>query len=142
MTITGPTKAQMKPFSALNQQLHSHATLRMQIISSFYFFLLICKCYCLSHCSCPRSAAALGYRHTGCLQLSHVRTADPSASGRRSAASRTAIGGGISSRRPRGDNLFSISLTVDRRADIINILHPVTNNYQLSLTDRRDCIVL
>jgi len=35
-----------------------------------------------------------------------VRTTDPSADGRRSAASRTAIGGGISSRRPRGDNLF------------------------------------
>ena len=35
-----------------------------------------------------------------------VRTADPSADGRRSAASRTAIGGGggMSSRRPRGDN--------------------------------------
>ena len=30
----------------------------------------------------------------GYLQLSHVRTADPSADGRRSAASRTAIGGG------------------------------------------------
>ena len=44
---------------------------------------------CLSH-----GAAALGYRHAGCLQLSHVRTADPSVDGRRSAASRTAIGGG------------------------------------------------
>jgi len=43
--------------------------------------------------SCPRSAAALGYRHAGCLQLSRVRTAYPSADGRRSAASRTAIGG-------------------------------------------------
>jgi len=32
-----------------------------------------------------------------------VRTADPSADGFRSAASRTAIGGGISSRRPWGD---------------------------------------
>ena len=41
-----------------------------------------------------RSAAALGYRHAGCLQLSRVRTANPSADGRRSAASRTAIGGG------------------------------------------------
>jgi len=54
----------------------------------------------------PRRAAALGYRHAGCLQFSHVRTADPSADGRRSAASQTTIGGGISSRRPRGDNLF------------------------------------
>jgi len=44
--------------------------------------------------SCPRRAAALGYRHAGCLQLSHVWIADPSADGRRSAASRTAIGGG------------------------------------------------
>jgi len=32
--------------------------------------------------SCP------SYRHAGCLQLSHVRTADPTADGRRSAASR------------------------------------------------------
>jgi len=40
----------------------------------------------------PRRAAALGYRHAGCLQLTHVRTADPSADGRRSAASRTAVG--------------------------------------------------
>jgi len=38
----------------------------------------------------PRRAAALGYR-----QLSRVRTADPSADGRRSAASQTAIGGGM-----------------------------------------------
>ena len=44
---------------------------------------------CLSH-----GAAVLGYRHAGCLQLSRVRTADPSADGRRSAASRTAVGGG------------------------------------------------
>jgi len=50
--------------------------------------------------SCHRRAAALGYRHADCLQLSHVRTADPSADGRRSATSRTAIGGGMSSRRP------------------------------------------
>jgi len=58
--------------------------------------------------SLSHSAAALGYRHAGCLQLSHVRTADPSAYGSRSTASRTAIGGGgISSRRPRGDNLLS-----------------------------------
>ena len=50
--------------------------------------------------SCPRRASALSYRHASCLQLIRVRTADPSADGRRSAASRTAIGGGISSRRP------------------------------------------
>ena len=54
-----------------------------------------------SVCPSPRRAAALGYRHdAGCLS-SHVRTADPSADGRRSAVSRTAISGGnISSRRP------------------------------------------
>jgi len=34
--------------------------------------------------SCPRRAAALGCSHAGCLQLSHVLTADPSADGRRS----------------------------------------------------------
>jgi len=44
--------------------------------------------------SCPRRAVALGYMHAGCLQLSHVRTADRSADGRRSPASRTAINGG------------------------------------------------
>jgi len=44
---------------------------------------------CPSVCPCPRRAAALNYRHAGCLQLSHVRTADPD--GRRSAASKTAI---------------------------------------------------
>jgi len=50
-----------------------------------------------------QDAAALGYRHALSLQLSHVRTADPSADGRRSAASRTAVGGeGISSRLPPG----------------------------------------
>ena len=36
-------------------------------------------------------AAAVRYRHACCLQLSHMRTEDPSADGRRSAASRTAI---------------------------------------------------
>ena len=30
-----------------------------------------------SVCPSPRCAAALGYRHAGCLRLSHVRTADP-----------------------------------------------------------------
>jgi len=49
---------------------------------------------CLSVCPSPRRAAALGYKHAGgCLQLSRVRTADWSADGRRSAASRTAVGG-------------------------------------------------
>jgi len=36
-----------------------------------------------------RRATALRYRHAGCLQLRHVRTADLFADGRRSAASRT-----------------------------------------------------
>ena len=53
---------------------------------------------------CPM--AQLPYVRAGCLQLSHVRTADLSVDGRGSAASRTAIGGGISSRHSRGDNLF------------------------------------
>jgi len=53
-------------------------------------------------CSCPRHAAALGYRHAGCLQLSHVQTVNPPADGRTSAASETAISGDISSRRPHG----------------------------------------
>ena len=59
-----------------------------------------------SVCPSPRRTAALGYRRAGCLQLSHVRTADPSADGRRSAASRIAISGRQSSRRPRDDNLL------------------------------------
>ena len=47
---------------------------------------------------CPPVCPSLGYRHAGCLQLAgqatrDVRTADPSADGRRSAASRTAVGG-------------------------------------------------
>jgi len=37
-----------------------------------------------------------------------VRTTNPVADGRGSAASRTAIGGGISCRRPRGDNLLLV----------------------------------
>ena len=57
--------------------------------------------------SCPRRAAALGYRHASCLQLNHVRTAIPSADGRRSAASRIAIDGRhIVSPPPGGDNLL------------------------------------
>jgi len=60
-------------------------------------------------CPSPRRAAALGYRHAGCLQLSHMRTVDPSADGRRSAASWTAIGGDISSHRSWGDNLLLLN---------------------------------
>jgi len=47
-----------------------------------------------SVCLSPGRAVALGYWHASCLQPSQVRTADPSADGRRSAASRTAISGG------------------------------------------------
>jgi len=48
----------------------------------------VIKSYCdLSVCPSPMHAAAIGYRHTGCLQLSHMWTADPSADGRRSAMS-------------------------------------------------------
>ena len=49
----------------------------------------VCLSVSLSH-----SAAALGYRHAGCLQLSDVPTADRSTDGRRSAASRTATAWG------------------------------------------------
>ena len=71
-------------------------------------------------CKSSVATAVLGYRHAGCLQLSHVWIADPSANGRRSAASRTAIGGGgISSHRPRGDNLrlfdFNTRLQASRK---------------------------
>jgi len=62
--------------------------------------------------------SCLGYRHAGCLQLSHrrplrdVRTADPSADGRRSAAIFAAVelpsAGGISSRRPGAIRCHSI----------------------------------
>ena len=41
----------------------------------------------------PRRVATLAYKHIDCLQLNNVRTADLSADRRRSAASRTAIGG-------------------------------------------------
>ena len=69
----------------------------------------ICLSVSLSH-----GAAAICYRHAGCLQISHVRTANPSADECRSAASQTAIGGGISSRRPRGDNLFRKLITIQK----------------------------
>ena len=60
--------------------------------------------------SSPRRAAALGYRHVGCLQLSRVRTANPSADGRRSAASRTAIGVGHIVSLPPGRCLVRLEL--------------------------------
>jgi len=60
---------------------------------------------CLSH-----GAAALGYRHAGCLQLSHRRP--PEICGRRTRL-RTDVDPplvelAISSRRPRGDNLLGL----------------------------------
>ena len=47
-----------------------------------------------SVCPSPRHTATLGYRRAGCLQLSHVQTADPKVGGCRSTVSQTAIGGG------------------------------------------------
>jgi len=59
--------------------------------------------------NCRRRSATLGYRHSGCLQLSHVRTADPSADGRRSAASRTAFGGAYRLAAPGAITFFSLA---------------------------------
>ena len=55
-----------------------------------------------SVCPSPRRAAALGCRHAGCLQLSHMWIVDPSTDRRRSITCQTAIGGSISSHRPPG----------------------------------------
>ena len=61
----------------------------------------------------PSVCPSLGYRHAGCLQLAgHQRCVD-----RVSAASRTAIGGGISSRRPRGDTTLPLSVCLHRPTD-------------------------
>ena len=71
-----------------------------------------------SVCPSPRRAAALGYRHAGCLHLSHVWTADPSADGRRSAASRTAVDGGHIVSSPPGRQLvFRVILFVCPETD-------------------------
>jgi len=83
---------------------------------------------------CPRRATAPGYRHAGCLQLSHVRTADPSADGRRSAASRTAIGGGISSRRPGAMTCWLTPMARSRRrsyrsGQAVSTPSPCTSSY-------------
>ena len=63
---------------------------------------LLCPAALMGHFGIARSVhlsvpwrSCLRYRHAGCLQLSRVRTADPSADGRRSAASRTAICRGV-----------------------------------------------
>ena len=71
----------------------------------------MCVCVTRQHRDCnlnrgptaPESSMLIGYRaalscprlYSGSLQLNHVWTADPSADGRRSAASRTAIVGGF-----------------------------------------------
>jgi len=73
---------------------------------------------CLSH-----GATALHYRLTGCLQLSYLRTADPSASGCRSAASRPT--GGISSRRPR------VILCL-----VCSVYHVIKSHYQIRWQNR------
>ena len=71
-----------------------------------------------SVCPSPSCAAALGYRHAGCLQLSHVRTVDPSTDGSRSTSSLTApSAGGISSCRLRSDNLLNTQITVRAARD-------------------------
>jgi len=66
--------------------------------------------------SCPRRAAAVGYRHANCLQPNHRRPRDIC---RLRTRPRTDVdpprvelpsAGGISSRRPRGDNLSSVNL--------------------------------
>jgi len=65
---------------------------------------------CLSH-----GAAALGYRHAGCLQLSQVRTADRPWTDVYPPRVELPLAGGISSRRSRGDNLFKIKGSLDSR---------------------------
>jgi len=81
-----------------------------------------------SVCPSPRRAAALFYRHAGCLQFSDVRTADSSADGRRSAASRTAIGGGIPSRGAITCSIMISDVTSPYRPDVP---HPPASVYQL-----------
>jgi len=91
--------------------LYSYAVDRTRIM------LLLCPpaigalsdtAFCLpvspSVCPSPRRTVALGCRHAGCLQLSHVQTADPSVDGPRSAASRTAVGRGHIVSSPGDDN--------------------------------------
>ena len=58
----------------------------------------------------PSVPAAVGYRHAGCLQLSHVRTEDLSADGCRSAASQTANVGSISRCRLDDNLLLTVVL--------------------------------
>jgi len=71
----------------------------------------VCLSVCLSHGAVALGAQlpCLGYRHAGCLHISHVRTADPSADGRRSAASRTAIGGGRIAGAVLGQNIWGLA---------------------------------
>jgi len=61
---------------------------------------------------CPSVCPSLGYSTLAACSwpaTRDMRISDRSADGRRSAVSRTAIGGGISSRRPRGDTLLHAS---------------------------------
>ena len=73
--------------------------------------------------SCPRRVDALGYRRAGCLQLSHVWTAEPSADGRRSSASRRRGGGHIVSPVPGRQVVVSRRLLVGIQA-IYNMVGP------------------
>ena len=81
--------------------------------------------------SCPRRAAALGYMHAGCLQLSHCRPPEMCVLRIRP---RTDVDPprvelpsvkGISSRRPRGDNL-SMTPCIDN-ATVVFRMHAGDN---------------
>jgi len=93
--------------------------------------------------SWPRRAATLGYRQACCLQLCHVRTADPSADGRRSAASRTAIGRGISSP-PPGTITCTACVDVQRCSRCRSVVAQTTTATRARIGDaisfRRDVI--
>jgi len=81
--------------------------------------LLLCRMGTLSDTAirpsvCPSVCRSLGYWHVGCLQLAgHQRCADCGASG-------TVIGGVHIVSRPRGDNLFIVSILCScRYCDIV-----------------------
>ena len=106
-------------YRPLAEQRRRHGLLSrldVEYISSSQVFQMLsgerqrCSAYC-TICMLPAvgggvlstirpSVPAVDYRHAGCLQLSHVWTADPSVDERKSAVSGTAIGGGIASCRP------------------------------------------
>jgi len=99
-------------------RLHCLVTEAVAHVYELHATLIITAPAIGGHRAIPRSVrlsygtAALGYWHAGCLQLSHMWTADLSVDIRRSATSRTAIGGGISSQHPWGDNSCESILTM------------------------------